>query len=160
MSWPPAPADFAAAVGLSIRESYERNGFLTPAAFVFATRNPDTGQRVEPTLLTFVLTGRASTFASQLRGLAREIDATMLMQAYEVRMNGALSEQPARGFERLQDDSDAKDYVVMFLEESRSAITLAWLAPVYAQGGGLGAFGQVPVGRVEGWLTAVLTVVS
>jgi hypothetical protein len=158
MKWPPAPRDFADAVALLVRESFERHGFLAPAAFVFATRNPVTGERIEPTLVTFVLAGRASSFASQLRALAREVDAPMLMQAYEVRMLGPLRHQPARGYESLEGHPEARDFVVLFVEEQRSATTLAWIARV--EGRTLGPFEETPVDRVEGWLTAVLKIVS
>jgi len=46
----------------------------------------------------------------------------------------------------------------MFLEERSSAAILAWLAPV--DDGRLGAFEEVPVGRLDGWLTAILTPAS
>jgi hypothetical protein len=157
--WPPAPNEFAQAVAPLVRESFERHGFLAPEAFVFATRNPYTGERIEPTLVAFVLFGPPSSFASQLRKFAREVECPMLMQAYEVRMVGPLSEQPARGFERLGDDSEAKEYVVLFVEERRSARTHAWIAPV-GIGPCLGPFAPAKVDRVDGWLTAVLPLVS
>jgi hypothetical protein len=160
MAWPPTPSEFADAVGALVRENFDRDHFLAPVAFVFASRDPDTGRRIEPTLLTFVLVGHPSSFASQLRDVARELDAFMLMQAYEVRMVGTLREQPARGFENLTNAPDAKDYVVMLLEERRSATPLAWRAPVREGLGALGPFEQAPVDRVEGWLTAVLALVS
>src|SRR5215213_11903420 len=99
MRWPPAPGDFADAVGRVVRESFERDGFLAPVAFVFATRNPATGEHVDPTILTFDLMGSARSFPAQLRKLVRDVDAPMLIQAYEIRMVGALEDQPARGFE-------------------------------------------------------------
>jgi len=159
VKWPPAPNELAQAVAPLVRESFERHGFLAPEAFVFATRNPYTGEHIEPTLVTFVLFGAPSSFASQLRTFAREVDCPMLMQAYEVRMIGPLSEQPARGFERLGDHPEAKDYVVLFVEERRSASTHAWIAPVEI-GPRLGPFVPAKVDRVEGWLTAVLALVS
>jgi hypothetical protein len=156
--WPPAPNDFAHAVTPLVRESFERHGFLAPEAFVFATRNPITGERIEPVLVTFVLFGAPSSFPAQLRAFAREVDCPMLMQAYNVRMVGPLSDQATRGFETLGDHPEAKEYVVLFVEERRSARTHAWLAAVDM--GRLSPFAPARVPRVEGWLTAVLPLVS
>jgi hypothetical protein len=161
MRWPPAPRDFADAVARVVRGSFVRDGFLAPVAFVFAARNPLTGQHVEPTILTFALVGPASSFASQLRALARDVEAPMLLQAYEVRMIGTLAEQPSRGYESLENAPEARDCVVLLVEHSHAAAPLAWVARIRLRGTPtLDAFEEEPVGRVEGWLTAILPLVS
>ena len=161
MRWPPPPRELADAIARLVRQRFNRDGFLAPIAFVFATKNPLTGQRIEPTILTYALVGAPSTFAAELRELARAVHAPMVAQAYEIRMIGALAEQAGRGYESLRDAPGAKDYVVVFVEEERSGRTLAWIAPVRLRGAPtVGAFEEVPVPRTPGWLTAILPLVS
>jgi hypothetical protein len=161
MRWPPTPLELGDAVALLVHEGFERDGFLAPVAFVFATRNPETERPIDPTLLTFAPAGVAAGFAAQLRAVARELDAIMLVQAYEVRMIGPLSDQPSRGFGSLEGHPDAKDYVVVFVEDRRSSSTRALLAPIrMGRRSTLGPFEHVHVDRVDGWLTALLPLVS
>jgi hypothetical protein len=156
MRWPPTPRRFAEEVVSLVRRTFIREGHLDPVAFVFATRHPETGLRIDPTLLMYLPAGPASSFAQQLTKLAREVHASMVIQAYEIRMRGALSEQPARGFEPLGEDAEAKDYVVLFVE-APPLRTFAWLAPVETRGTPtVGRFEEVAAPRVEGWLTAIL----
>jgi hypothetical protein len=159
MRWPPDARSFVAAVREVVRATFERHGCLSPVAYLLATRDPDTGAEISAAPICIELSGAPERFAAYLRALTWDLRATMVVQAYEVRMVGPLSAQPARGFEWRLGGPEAKDYVLLLLEERGAARSHAWLASVESAAA-LGPFAPVTVPRVEGWLSAVFPLVS
>lgn len=158
MRWPPTSSAFANAIATLARQRFVTEGFLEPAAFLFATREPYQRQRLDPTLLELVLLGPPHSFARQLRQIAQLVHATMLAQAYEVKMVGELREQPSLGFEVVGDTSRARECLVVFVESESEREPRAWLAPIRETSPrSVGAFVEVDVPRVRGWLTDILS---